>query len=105
MISGVELETMNSLPEGWQDSLIGCRLLAIDDLDFITENKTMSNIVGKMLDYALNLNVHVILSSSSLPEEWPASRLWDLCRGSVNVTIKSPSPGSLMLFARRRSMH
>ncbi len=104
LISGVELETMDSLPEGWQDSLIGCRLLAIDDLDFITENKAMSNIVGKMIDYALNLNVHVILSSSSLPEEWPASRLWDLCRGSVNVTIKSPSPGSLMLFARRKSI-
>ena len=104
LISGVELESMNSLPKGWQDSLVGCRLLAIDDVDFISENKTMSNIVGKMLDYALNLNVHVILTSSSLPEEWPASRLWDLCRGSVHATIKSPSPGSLMLFARRRSI-
>ena len=104
LISGVELENLDSIPEGWQDSLIGCRLLAIDDIDFIAENKIMANSIGKMIDYALNLNVHVIMTSSSPPKEWPASRLWDLCRGSVQATIKSPSPGSLMLFARRRSI-
>ena len=104
LISGVELENLDSIPEGWQDSLIGCRLLAIDDIDFIAENKIMANAIGKMIDYALNLNVHVIMTSSSPPKEWPASRLWDLCRGSVQTTIKSPSPGSLMLFARRRSI-
>ena len=104
LISGVEFENLDSIPEGWQDSLIGCRLLAIDDIDFIAENKIMANAIGKMIDYALNLNVHVIMTSSSPPKEWPASRLWDLCRGSVQTTIKSPSPGSLMLFARRRSI-
>ncbi|MAV44004.1 MAG: hypothetical protein CMA30_05960 [Euryarchaeota archaeon] len=104
LISGIELENMDNLPEGWQDSLIGCRLLAIDDVDFIAENKIMANLIGKMIDYALNLNVHVIMTSSSPPKDWPASRLWDLCRGSVQTSIKSPSPGSLMLFARKRSI-
>tara|TARA_B100000900_G_scaffold272576_2_gene232826 strand:- start:6318 stop:8432 length:2115 start_codon:yes stop_codon:yes gene_type:complete len=104
LISGIELENLTALPEGWQDSLIDCRLLAIDDVDFIAENKIMANAIGKMIDYALNLNVHVVMTSSSPPKEWPASRLWDLCRGSVHASIKSPSPGSLMLFARRRSI-
>ena len=104
LISGIELENLAVIPEGWQDSLIDCRLLAIDDVDFIAENKIMANAVGKMIDYALNLNVHVVMTSSSPPKEWPASRLWDLCRGSVHASIKSPSPGSLMLFARRRSI-
>ena len=104
LLSGVEIEQLETLPEGWQESLIGCSLLAFDDIDMIVENKTLSNMIGKMIDYALNLNVHVVLTSSCSPGEWPASRLWDLCRGSVQTTIKQPSAGSLMLFARRKSI-
>lgn len=104
LLSGTELEQLESLPSGWQESLVGCSLLAIDDVDMIAENKSLSNSIGKMIDYALNLNVHVVLSSSCSPSEWPASRLWDLCRGSVQTIIKQPSAGSLMLFARRKAI-
>ena len=104
LLSGVELEDLESLPEGWQESLIGCSLLAFDDIDMIAENKMLSNSIGKMIDYALNLNVHVVLTSSCSPSEWPASRLWDLCRGCVQTSIKQPSAGSLMLFARRQAI-
>ena len=104
LLSGTELEQLESLPAGWQESLVGCSLLAIDDVDMIAENKSLSNSIGKMIDYALNLNVHVVLSSSCSPSEWPASRLWDLCRGSVQTIIKQPSAGSLMLFARRKAI-
>ena len=104
LLSGVELEQLEALPDGWQESLIDCSLLAIDDIDMIAENKILSNSIGKMIDYALNLNVHVVLTSSCSPSEWPASRLWDLCRGSVQTTIKPPSAGSLMLFARRKAI-
>ncbi len=104
LLSGTELEQLESLPAGWQESLVGCSLLAIDDVDMIAENKSLANSIGKMIDYALNLNVHVVLSSSCSPSEWPASRLWDLCRGSVQTIIKQPSAGSLMLFARRKAI-
>jgi chromosomal replication initiation ATPase DnaA len=104
LLSGTELEQLESLPKGWQESLVGCSLLAIDDVDMIAENKNLANSIGKMIDYALNLNVHVVLSSSCSPSEWPASRLWDLCRGSVQTIIKQPSAGSLMLFARRKAI-
>lgn len=104
LLSGTELEQLESLPSGWQESLVGCSLLAIDDVDMIAENKSLANSIGKMIDYALNLNVHVVLSSSCSPSEWPASRLWDLCRGSVQTIIKQPSAGSLMLFARRKAI-
>ena len=104
LLSGTELEQLESLPAGWQESLVECSLLAIDDVDMIAENKSLANSIGKMIDYALNLNVHVVLSSSCSPSEWPASRLWDLCRGSVQTIIKQPSAGSLMLFARRKAI-
>ena len=104
LLSGTELEQLESLPSGWQESLVECSLLAIDDVDMIAENKSLANSIGKMIDYALNLNVHVVLSSSCSPSEWPASRLWDLCRGSVQTIIKQPSAGSLMLFARRKAI-
>ena len=104
LLSGVELEQLDSLPDGWQESLVGCSLLAIDDIDMIAENKTLANLIGKMINYALNLSVHVVLSSSCSPSEWPASSLWDLCRGSVQTIVKQPSAGSLMLFARRKAI-
>lgn len=104
LLTGVELEQLESLPNGWQESLIDCSLLAIDDVDMVAENKILANSIGKMIDYALNLSVHVVLSSSCSPSEWPASRLWDLCRGSVQTTIKQPSAGSLMLFARKKAI-
>jgi len=104
LLSAVEMEGFESLPDGWQESLIGCRMLAFDDIDLIAENKMLANMIGKMIDYALNLNVHVVMTSKTNPKHWPSSRLWDLCRGCVQSVIKSPSAGSLMLFARSKSI-
>ncbi len=104
LLPAAELEGLDELPEGWQESLIGCRMLAFDDIDIVAENKVSANLVGKMIDYALNLNVHVVMTSKTQPKDWPASRLWDLCRSCIQSVMKLPSAGSLMLFARTKSI-
>ena len=46
------------------------------------------------------MNVHVIVSSQTVPDDWPASRVWDLLRNGVKTVLNPPGAGSLMLYAR-----
>ena len=57
-----------------------------------------------MIDAALNMNVHVVISSKSSPDSWPASKLWNLLRSGVKTIINPVGAGSLMLYARRLAM-
>jgi len=61
----------------------------------------LANQIGIMIDHAINLGVHVILTSIESPDEWPSSRLWDICRNSAQTHIQIPSATSLVMFTRR----
>jgi chromosomal replication initiation ATPase DnaA len=100
LLSVADLSGLNRLPEGWQDTLANARLLAIDDLHEHVRNPELAHELGTMLDYALNMGVHVILSSNSEPEDWPTSRLWELTRNAASVHLDTPKPASMVLYAR-----
>ena len=100
LLSAADLSGLQRLPEGWQDTLVNARLLAIDDLHEHAKNPELAHELGTMLDYALNMGVHILLSSNSEPEDWPASRLWELTRNAASVHLNTPKSASMMLYAR-----
>lgn len=100
LLSASDFAGMTQLPNGWQDSLVNARLLAIDDIHECADNADLAHEIGTMLDYALNMGVHVLLSSNSEPETWPTSRLWELTRHAAAVHIGSPKVASMILYAR-----
>jgi len=101
LISAVDLIGLKTLPEDWQEALIGASLLAIDDAHIIADDEFLANQIGQMVDHAINLGVHVILTSLDSPEEWPSSRLWDICRNSAQTHLQVPTATSLVMFTRR----
>ena len=101
LISAVDLMGMETLPNDWQEALVGASLLAIDDAHMIADDTVLANQIGMMVDHAINLGVHVILTSLESPDEWPSSRLWDICRNSAQAQIKIPTATSLVMFTRR----
>ena len=100
LLSATDFSGMSQLPNGWQDTLVNARLLAIDDIHECADNADLAHEIGTMLDYALNMGVHVLLSSNSEPETWPTSRLWELTRHAAAVHIGSPKVASMILYAR-----
>tara|TARA_Y100000766_G_scaffold283115_1_gene297961 strand:+ start:19866 stop:21896 length:2031 start_codon:yes stop_codon:yes gene_type:complete len=100
LLSATDFSGMSQLPIGWQDTLVNARLLAIDDIHECADNADLAHEIGTMLDYALNMGVHVLLSSQSEPETWPTSRLWELVRHAAAVHLGSPKVASMMLYAR-----
>ena len=100
LLSTADLSGLEQLPDGWQDTLVNARLLAIDDLHEHAMSPELAHELGTMLDYALNMGVHVLLSSNSEPDVWPASRLWELTRHAASVHLETPKPASMVLYAR-----
>ena len=103
-VRGDELSPVLLQQQSWTDVFSNSSLLLIDDIDFSVESNDVSNALGGMIDAALNMNVHVVVSSKTSPDEWPASKLWDLLRTGVKTIISSVGAGSLMLYARRLAM-
>ncbi len=104
MIRGEELSAIKSLETNWSDVFSHCKMLLIDDIDVILADEIIGQKLGRMIDYALNLNVHVIVTTNSHLDEWPASSLWDVLRGGVKTLISPVGAGSLMLYARQLSI-
>ena len=103
-VNGSELENLTILPENWQDAFSSARLLLIDDIDTIVQNASLSNLIGQLVDYAVNMNVTVVLTSKILPDKWVASRLWDICRSSAKSIMTKPGASSLMIYARKLAL-
>ena len=103
VLSAADLSGLNRLPEGWQDTLVNARLLAIDDLHEHINNSELAHELGTMLDYALNMGIHILLTSNTDPENWPTSRLWELTRNAASVHLATPKPASMVLYARSLS--
>ena len=100
MLTSAELSGLERLPDGWQDTLVNARLLAIDDIDSSVAHPELAHELGLMIDYALNLGVHVLLTSKSTPDDWPTSRLWELTRHAASVHLEAPQSSSMILYAR-----
>ena len=103
-MNGSELENLTILPENWQDAFSSARLLLIDDIDTIVQNASLSNRIGQLVDYAVNMNVTVVLTSKILPDKWVASRLWDICRSSAKSIMTRPGASKLMIYARKLAL-
>ena len=103
-IRGDELSQVLSQEHSWTDIFSQSSMLLIDDIDMSLESADVSNALGTMIDAALNMNVHVVISSKSSPDSWPASKLWNLLRSGVKTIINPVGAGSLMLYARRLAM-
>jgi len=102
-LRGDDLTEILDVENTWSDVFANCVMLLIDDIDLILSDQEVANHVGRMLDYALNMNVHVVVTARSSPEDWPASSLWDILRGGVRSILGRVGAGSLMLFARKLS--
>lgn len=103
-IRGDELSHVLSQEHSWTDIFSQSSMLLIDDIDMSLENAEVSNALGTMIDAALNMNVHIVISSKSSPDSWPASKLWNLLRSGVKTIMNPVGAGSLMLYARRLAM-
>ena len=103
-VRGDELSQVLSQEHSWTDVFSQSSLLLIDDIDMCLEASDVSNALGTMIDTALNMNVHVVISSKSSPDSWPASKLWNLLRSGVKTIVNTVGAGSLMLYARRLAM-
>ena len=80
-------------------------MILIDDIDASLHDDNIANKLGTMLEAAINMNVHVVVSAKSLPTEWPASRLWDLLRSGVKTILTPVGAGSLMRYARNLAIN
>ncbi|MED5308997.1 MAG: hypothetical protein VYA95_06565, partial [Candidatus Thermoplasmatota archaeon] len=103
-IRGDELSQVLSQQNSWTDVFSNASMLLIDDIDASLNEDKISNALGNMIDAALNMNVHVVVSSNSLPDDWPASKLWNLLRTGVKTILNRVGAGSLMLYARHLAM-
>ena len=104
LLGAADLVPIERLPEGWQEALAHARLLAVDDVHLVADRPEVAGMLGMMVDYALNMGVHVLLTSMIEPQRWPASRLWDLIKNAASVNLHSPKPTSLVLFARQLAL-
>lgn len=100
LLTAADLINLERLPAGWQDTLVNARMLAIDDLHMVVNQTEIAHELGMMVDYALNMGVHLLLSSKTEPEQWPTSRLWEVTRHAATVAIQRPSSTSMVLYAR-----
>ena len=104
LLGSADIQDLDQLPAGWQEAIAQARLLAIDDAHIMAEHPTAASMLGTMVDYALNMGVHVVLSTTIEPERWPASRLWDLVKNAAAVRIHAPKPTSMVLYARQLAL-
>ena len=98
MISG-------ELPEGWESTIQGCAALLVDDLDEICDDREAASRLGRMLDWALNLGVQVVLTSESESvAETAVPNLSLALSGAVTISLTPPEAATLLLMLRRRTL-
>jgi hypothetical protein len=104
LLAASDLLQFEHLPQGWQEAMSQARMIAIDDTHLMADHPVSSAMLGTMVDYALNMGVHVVLTTSIDPERWPASRLWELVRSAAKVRLHKPAATSMVLFARQLAL-
>ena len=103
IIRATELAGASQLPNDWQDAIATTVLLLIDDVDLIAKHEDHAQTVGHLVDHALNLGVHILCTSSTPPQDWPTSRLWELLRNASTSTVQPASEASLAMHIKHRT--
>ncbi len=103
IIRATELVAASQTPSDWQDSLSTTVLLLIDDVHVIASHGDHAQVMGHLIDHALNLGVHILCTSSSHPQDWPSSRLWDLLRHASVSMMEPASEASLAMHIKHQT--
>ena len=98
-----ELASSDSIPSDWHESIASTSLLLIDDAHLIARNEKHAQSIGHLVDYALNLGVHVLCTSLENPRDWPSSRLWELLNQASISTLYSVSEASLAMHIKHQA--
>ena len=98
-----ELASNDSIPSDWHESIASTSLLLIDDAHLIARNEQHAQSIGHLVDYALNIGVHVLCTSLEHPRDWPSSRLWQLLNQASISTLYSVSEASLAMHIKHQA--
>lgn len=98
-----ELTGSDVIPSEWQGGIASTSLLLIDDAHVIAKNEEHAQSIGHLVDYALNLGVHVLCTSLEHPRNWPSSRLWDLLKQASSSTLYEPTEASLAMHIKHQA--
>ncbi len=104
ILSCTTLEDDFTLPSKWSERFVGTSVLLIDDIHLLHDRPDTMHAIGKVVDWALNLGLQVVLTSKSEDRYGgPKNRLSQVLRQSVRVKLDQPSRDSLIMMLRTRS--
>ena len=93
-----------TLPGKWSERFVGTSILLIDDIHLLYDLPDTMHAVGKVVDWALNLGIQVVLTSDGEGQErGPENRLSQVLLQAVSVKLDLPSRDSLIMMLRARS--
>jgi len=93
-----------TLPDKWSERFVGTSVLLIDDIHLLYNLPDTMHAVGKVVDWALNLGIQVVLTSDAEGlGGGPKNRLSQVLRQAVSVKLDLPSRDSLIMMLRTRS--
>ena len=101
-ITAADVSGDDGLEASWQNALPGATALVIDDVHEFAHHTTWCHQLGVLVDHALNHGLQVVAGGRLPAEDFPASRLKEVFRSSLEVRLASPQPPTLMAFARWR---
>ena len=91
-------------PAGWQRTLTDTSMLLVDDLQSIMDSTDSMQMVGEVIDYAINVGVQIVITCSNSDfSSAGRNRLTEVLNGTRMVTIRRPGLASRMTYLRERS--
>lgn len=91
-------------PSGWQRTLTDTSMLLVDDLQSIMNLTDSMQMVGEVIDYAINVGVQIVITCSNSDfSSTERNRLTEVLNGTRMVTIRRPGLASRMTYLRERS--
>ncbi len=104
ILSCATLDDDFTLPGKWSERFVGTSVLLIDDIHLLYDRPETMHAVGKVVDWALNLGLQVVLTSELDGRNGgPKNRLSQVLRQAVRVKLEQPSRDSLIMMLRTRS--
>jgi len=91
-------------PNGWERTIASASLILIDDLHHFFDDPEAMQILGEVVDYAINAGTQIVISSDDLDLSTVTSnRLTQVLDGARVATLRKPGLASRMTFLRERS--
>jgi len=94
------LDMSESTTSPWKDGVARCSCLLVEDIDQMSATESAE--LATIMDWALNLGVQVIITSSSLPDS--GSSLASIIDSGVKVAIEPPSIPTMLLDLRNKAL-